>query len=757
MKNRFWWFLILVLISQPALAGNLGISPDTHDMFGQMLMQIVGTKPIHHLLGISKTDISVSAWTGYVVSLLAWLNSAVLFVGGILASYTIFGSWIKTAREGEVMGKWNEHTVPVRTLLGAAVLLPVPGFAGLSAIQLIVIWLFGFIGIGLADSGWTTVVKTLESHPDTAIGTLIVPTQNVRNLAKSIVDSQVCAHAVNEEADNLTHGMISDPITMSGPTTDALHTIIGTVEDNSGLSEPAMATSGIYVPVYKSYVWGTPGASVLHQMDFFPGLGMLAGATNVCGSLSYESTLKWTGNPDDVPESVGSQLREAVYKANASALPTLIKAVKTAASEPIEKDASPTSAKWNKAIGDYDKALEKPLKKKADDIFKKGIKAFAKKAKKYGFAMAGEWFWKINSWNQAAEKALDAATEGVVSAPSWGNFAGSLFSSHFEAEMKRAKAFADSAQSTGLGDASRTAPPPGDNSAIFGKYFSEAGVSTMNGIVESPKGQNPIEHVQSVGTTIELFAGSLFAVALLAVAAGGGADHSALAWIGAGAGGKVLVVIGKMLLTLAGLIFGMGYLLSFFIPLIPYIIWTITLLTTAILFIELVAAAPIWAVMHMHPEGHEFFGYGSSGYLLALSIVFRPVLMLAGFLAGTGLVYAFSWLLNATLGNALLSAMTDSGGGFLGPLDFVGGCVLYTFFLIMAVWKSYELIYVLPDKVMRWANARGAETDDAHLKQAMEGHGSKRGAHTDIADGAGKMHGTASGALNPPSANDAQS
>ncbi|MBU2750474.1 hypothetical protein HER14_05855, partial [Acidithiobacillus thiooxidans] len=80
-----------------------------------------------------------------------------------------------------------------------------------------------------------------------------------------------------------------------------------------------------------------------------------------------------------------------------------------------------------------------------------------------------------------------------------------------------------------------------------------------------------------------------------------------------------------------------------------------------------------------------------------------------------------------------------------------------TFFLIMAVWKSYELIYVLPDKVMRWANARGAETDDAHLKQAMEGHGSKRGAHTDIADGAGKMHGTADKVLNPPSANDAQS
>ncbi len=126
MRTRTYWaFLLLFFVSQTALASGLGIAPATHDLFGQMLEQIVGNHVIPTVAGITKAQVDV--WTGSIVSILAWINSTVLFIGGVLASYTIFGSIIKTARSGEVMGNWNEHTIPVRTLMGAAVLLPVPG------------------------------------------------------------------------------------------------------------------------------------------------------------------------------------------------------------------------------------------------------------------------------------------------------------------------------------------------------------------------------------------------------------------------------------------------------------------------------------------------------------------------------------------------------------------------------------------------------------------------------------------------------
>ena len=734
MRTRTYWaFLLLFFISQTAWAGGLGIAPASHDLFGQMLEQIVGNQVIPTVSGITKAQVDV--WTGSIVSILAWINSTVLFVGGVLASYTIFGSIIKTARSGEVMGNWNEHTIPVRTLMGAAVLLPVPGFAGLSAIQIIVIWLFSFLGIGIADTGWNVIVPNIVNN---SLGELVVPRQNIRNLAGSVLKAQVCERAVNTTT---TYYHLGNLISRSGPTTEVLADVGKTLVDNPAELLPGMSTlvTGYYVPAYDSYVWGSAYASDLSQ---FSPIIPAAGLTDVCGRLTWESSLKYVPPVGGAAESVGSQLRGTIYKANTAALPTLLSSLGGVATI-ISNDQTPSSATWNTAIDTYDTALTTAASTQAQQVFAAGIQRYAASAKKYGFATAGEWFWKINQWNQAAEEALNQSTSGNFVGPSWGQFAGKLFNSHYQSEMKRVDDFVNSAHSTGL-DASGQPNPTEGGSGTLGALFSKAGVDTVEGIVQAPGGQNPIEHVQAIGTAMEVFAGAIFALALVAIGAGASIEGSAI-------GGQAAATVGHLASHLAMWIFGIGYLLSFFVPLIPYLIWTLTLLTTAILFVELVAAAPIWAVMHMHPEGHEFFGYGSTGYLLSLSIIFRPLLMLVGFLAGTGLTYAFAWILNATLGNAVLSAMTNSGGGFMGPMDFLGMAILYTAFLIIATWKCYELIYVIPDKVMRWANAQGAQTDDANLKGAAEKHGDVQQEH--VPKGAHLVHsfagGTTSNVVNP--------
>ena len=738
MRTRTYWaFLLLFFVSQTAWAGGLGIAPASHDLFGQMLEQIVGNQVIPTVSGITKAQVDV--WTGSIVSILAWINSTVLFVGGVLASYTIFGSIIKTARSGEVMGNWNEHTIPVRTLMGAAVLLPVPGFAGLSAIQIIVIWLFSFVGIGIADTGWNVIVPNIVNN---SLGELVVPRQNIRGLAGSVLKAQVCERAVNTTT---THYHLGNLISRSGPTTEVLADVGKTLVDNPAELLPGMSSlvTGYYVPSYDSYVWGTNYASALSQ---FSPIIPAAGLTDVCGRLSWESSLKYVPPVGGATESVGSQLRGAIYKANTAALPTLLSSLGGVATI-ISNDQTPSSATWNTAIDTYDTALTTAASAQAQQVFATGIKRYAKSAQKYGFATAGEWFWKINQWNQAAEEALNQSTSGNFVGPSWGQFGGTLFNSHYRSEMKRVDDFVNSAHSTGL-DASGQPNPTEGGAGTLGALFSKAGVDTVEGIVQAPGGQNPLEHVQAIGTAMEVFAGTIFALSLVAIGVGAGVDNSVAAWVGGAAGGKPAVVLGQLAMHLATWIFGIGYLLSFFIPLIPYLIWTLTLLTTAILFVELVAAAPIWGVMHMHPEGHEFFGYGSTGYLLSLSIIFRPLLMLVGFLAGTGLTYAFAWILNATLGNAVLSAMTNSGGGFLGPMDFLGMAILYTAFLIIATWKCYELIYIIPDKVMRWASAQGAQTDDAHLKQTLQTHGEKTQGEN-IPTNIIKTHGTLGGGQLP--------
>jgi conjugal transfer/type IV secretion protein DotA/TraY len=718
-----WLVLLLLLLSEPAWAGGIGIAPASHDLFGQMLEQIVGHKTISTLTGITGHPL-ISGWKGSIVSILAWINSIVLFIGGTLASYTIFGSIIKTAKSGEVMGNWHEHTVPVRTLLGAAVLLPVPGFSGLSAIQLIVIWLFGFIGVGAADTGWNVIIPNLENN---SLGTLIVPRQNVRQLAGSVLAAQVCEDAVNTQANDVHLGNV---ISRSGPTTALLPTVGARLADNSMGFGPVLG-AGFYQPVYSQYTWGTQDASFISQ--FMP-LVPAAGLTDVCGNLLFESSLKYT---DGHSETTGSKMRSAIYAANANALPTLLSSMHQVSSA-IAKDKTPSSAEWNNAINAYETALTTAARNSAQQVFAAGIKKFSQAAKKYGFATAGEWYWKVNEWNQAAEQSLNQATADNMVMPSWGQGIGHLFSSHYRAEMKRAETFLNSAHSTALNTGGQPTPIEG-GSDTFGALFTKAGVATVEGIVQASPGENPITHVQNIGTAVETFAGTLFTLGLAAIGVGAGVDHSILSEVGLAAAGKPAVVLGTLITHIAMLLFGLGFLLSFVIPLIPYLIWTITLITTLILFVEMVAAAPIWAVMHMHPEGHEFFGYGSTGYMLATTIVFRPLLMLVGFLAGTGIVYAVAWILNATLGNAILSALTNAGGGFMGPMDFMGMVILYTGLLIIFTWKAFELIYLIPDKVMRWAGSQGAQADDADLRNKVQAHGeqTQKGQFADTGVGKG--------------------
>jgi hypothetical protein len=73
--------------------------------------------------------------------------------------------------------------------------------------------------------------------------------------------------------------------------------------------------------------------------------------------------------------------------------------------------------------------------------------------------------------------------------------------------------------------------------------------------------------------------------------------------------------------------------------------------------------------------------------------------------------------------------------------------VLYTAFFIFAPRKSYELIYLIPDKVMRWANAQGAQTDDANLKNSIQTHGNET-QQGNLPGSAVNIHKIASG--NPP-------
>lgn len=87
-------------------------------------------------------------------------NAVMLTVAIIIVLYVMVVGLLKTAQEGEVMGKqWSSLWLPIRMVLGIASLIPTP--VGYSSIQMIMMWVI-VQGIGAADTIWTTALVKIN-------------------------------------------------------------------------------------------------------------------------------------------------------------------------------------------------------------------------------------------------------------------------------------------------------------------------------------------------------------------------------------------------------------------------------------------------------------------------------------------------------------------------------------------------------------------------------------------------------------------
>src|SRR3990167_906234 len=85
------------------------------------------------------------------------LNTIILAVGVLIIVYVTVVGVIKTAHEGEPLGKqWSTLWLPIRMVMGIAALIP--STSGYSFLQILIMWTV-VQGIGAADSIWATVLN----------------------------------------------------------------------------------------------------------------------------------------------------------------------------------------------------------------------------------------------------------------------------------------------------------------------------------------------------------------------------------------------------------------------------------------------------------------------------------------------------------------------------------------------------------------------------------------------------------------------
>ncbi len=191
-----------------------------------------------------------------------------------------------------------------------------------------------------------------------------------------------------------------------------------------------------------------------------------------------------------------------------------------------------------------------------------------------------------------------------------------------------------------------------------------------------------------------------------------------------------------LLLSWLGIMVGIGFLTAYYIPFLPYMIFTFGTIAWLMAVIEAMVAAPIVALGVTHPEGHDAFGKGEQAIMILMNVFLRPSMMIIGYIAGIALSYVSVWIINAGFANAaafiqgtatgiqwnysstntmgqsaseqamnLANNYSSMGTGYsnwAGIYGFFFSILIYTTMYLIVVQKAFTLITYLPDRVLRW-------------------------------------------------------
>jgi defect-in-organelle-trafficking protein DotA len=185
-----------------------------------------------------------------------------------------------------------------------------------------------------------------------------------------------------------------------------------------------------------------------------------------------------------------------------------------------------------------------------------------------------------------------------------------------------------------------------------------------------------------------------------------------------------------------------GAILSTYIPLVPFMIFTFGVISWFISVIEAMTAAPLVALGMTHPEGHDLMGKSEQAVMLLLSVFIRPICMIIGLVCGIVLLYVGYNLLNVGLGH--LATFVSPNGPSNAVMGFL--VILFqTFILVSMVNQCFGMIYNIPDKVMVWIGLHAQGSDIPHLLDSV-----KQGVQPFVQEGAqglGQSMSSSKGAL----------
>ena len=602
-------------------------------------------------------------------------NQGVFGLGIIVVSYTAAMGAINTAHEGQFLGKsWHPILVPLRA--GFGILLIVPQVGGFNYIQIIVMW-FIVQGIGAANGMWSKVLvgnqfngKLNEDHRTEEL-------KGVEGLVKGILRANACMQLLNSTT--AKPGIGNDPV--------------------------------VYYRYQNKLSWGR-----LASKDPVP----------ICGEIDLKS----------VQSSLASENQQARMDIFATAVNTvqgsLTNAVNDAFKGPLA-DGKYDVSHVNSLI-DAGRTLRQAAIDSGKVTFTAG-REYNEMAIKNGWILAGGYYYQLakygNFTNITVTLPISEPNSAAIST-ALGPL--DLYTNFYTKNMNRVSDYYVDAVASivklepsaraGKQIVVRPRNMSGHGasifSAIFGSLFEDITKNLATHMTSNPGvGNDPLLSITKFGSELTTSTEQVF-FAALGLAFGLWMVTTPLSCLQplGHAFNFLLTIVMPIAMIMISLLWAAGLTLGIYIPMIPYLVFTFTALGWIILVIEAVLAAPLIALGLIVPAEDEM-GKAGHAIVILLGIFLRPALMILGFIMAMQLLIVAIGMLNVGFWAAMMSATGSSAG--IGVFGLIAVLLLYASVALGMVHEAFSLIYLVPNKVMRWIGGGGDGEDPMSKVKELKG------------------------------------
>ncbi len=653
-------------------------------------------------------------------------NNAILAMATIVVGYATIISTISTAHEGNLMGqKFSAMWVPFKALLGIALITPTK--TGYCLFQIFTMWII-LQGVGAANQIWGTVLdKNIQGVSLLPITKFTDQEQkDARNTVENIFRAAVCK-AAYVEAQRKLIAKGTDSIAVLGLDAEEIKPHI--------LSNKSITTIGIGIQgdtaitnQYLCGLWEAPtfysATANTNQIQKIATPYVVQGKAAEYGpatSLHMQFII-------DTFEIFGDSAKNLVTAKTQDWIP-LPGLIKTQTQKYLMLLSNLRVIKLNKNNTQVNVPLNTLPSNTADpDVT-------TNQMRKAGWLVAAtNYFDLVYPRNQsnfmlppaqvtipgfdALNKRSTDLSQPAFLMPTSSDGTQMPLAALVEMYMTKGDASASEASLTALANAQNTSKNHSINDLKSFYQDSCAGLA-LNQIEKITNRDNTLDPMLSMsqwGTgmmldcEISLFA--VLTVIMLVTLAGSsntGGNPFAIAIMTA------VMVIGPIIITILTLLWTAGAALGIYLPVLPFITYLFASLAWFIAVIEAMIAAPLVGVGLTAPShASDHLGKAAPAITLIANVFLRPTLMVIGLIVGGKLFSIGFGVLHFTFAAAVKTNVA--------LVTFFGAVVLVVLFVSLCLslaTKCFSMIYVLPDRVMRWIGGQ-AESYGREISSEMK-------------------------------------